>query len=170
MYKKILITGGAGYIGSHLVQKLKSDFGSKVEIVIVDNLSNSFEADLNNVFFEKVDINDSVKLSKIFSKYNFDFVYHLAALADARESQKIPFEYYQTNVGGTINVLNCIKNNKIKNFLFASSCSVYGNADSLITENTKLNPISVYGRTKLICEEIIQEFSNEFKINSIIFR
>lgn len=170
MYKKILITGGAGYIGSHLARELKSVYGKNILLVVVDNLVNSYKPKINDIVFEKVDITDLSKLSKIFSKYKFDFVYHIAALADARESQAVPFEYYKTNVGGTINVLNCIKENKIKDFFFASSCSVYGNADGEITEDVEPNPISVYGQTKLISERIIQKFSYEFNINSTIFR
>lgn len=170
MYKKVLITGGAGYIGSHLAHEIKTNFGDKILVVIADNLVNSYKPKIKGVVFENTDITDMRSLSKIFSKYNFDFVYHLAALADARESQSIPFEYYKTNVEGTINVLDCIKKNKIKDFFFASSCSVYGNAGGEITEDVDLKPISVYGQTKLISEKIIEKFSYEFNINSTIFR
>jgi UDP-glucose 4-epimerase len=170
MYKKILITGGAGYIGSHLARELKSIYGKNILVVVVDNLINSYKPKINDIVFEKVDITDLPKLSKIFKKYNFDYVYHMAALADARESQSMPFEYYKTNVGGTITVLSCIKENKIKDFFFASSCSVYGNADGQITEDGLPQPVSMYGQTKLISENIVKSFSQEYKINSTIFR
>lgn len=170
MYKKILITGGAGYIGSHLVHKLLSDFKNKVKIIVVDNFVNSYEQDIDGVLLEKVDINKLGELDKVFAKYKFNYVFHFAALADARESQNLAFEYFQTNVGGTINVLHCIAKNKIKNFLFASSCSVYGNLDGLITEDITPMPISVYGQTKLISEDIIKQFCKEYKINATIFR
>lgn len=170
MYKKILVTGGAGYIGSHIVQNLKQAFGNKVKIVVVDNLANSYKSINPDVLFKNVDITDINNLSEVFSKHKFDFVYHMAALVDARESQKIPFEYYNANVCGTINVLNCMKNYKVKNLVFASSCSVYGNTNGLITEAIAPNPISVYGQTKLICETIIKKFSKEFKVNTTLLR
>lgn len=170
MYKSILVTGGNGYIGSHLVDRLKSTHGTDVKIIVVDNLVNSSLQNHSEFIFENVDITNKELLNKVFTKYNIDFVFHLAALADARESQKIPFEYFETNVGGTLNVLRCIQEFKLNKFVFASSCSVYGNADGLIDENTDTNPISVYGHTKLICEKIIQDFSKEYKIQSVILR
>lgn len=170
MYKNILVTGGNGYIGSHLVDRLKGTLGTDAKIIVVDNLVNSSLQNQPEFIFENIDITNKEMLSKVFAKHNIDFVFHLAALADARESQKIPFEYFETNIGGTLNVLRCIQEFKINKFIFASSCSVYGNAEGLIDEDTDTNPISVYGQTKLICEKIIQNFSKEYKIQSVVLR
>jgi len=169
MYKNILITGGLGYIGSHLVDRLNKS-SNDIKIIIVDNLANSYQNDRKGFIFENIDINNLERLDNVFNKYRIDFVFHLAALVDARESQLRPFEYFNTNVGGTINVLKCIQKYNLKRFLFTSSCSIFGNTSGSVTEETIPNPISIYGKTKLICENIIQEFSYEYQIESIVLR
>jgi UDP-glucose 4-epimerase len=170
MYKNILITGGLGYIGSHLIDRLNKTFGSDMRIIVIDNLVNSYPNNQKGFIVENIDINNLEKLDNIFAKYKIDFAFHLAALADARESQIKPFEYFNTNVGGTINVLKCIQKYNLKRFLFTSSCSIFGNTIGSVSEETTPNPISIYGKTKLICENIIKEFSNEYQIESIVLR
>lgn len=170
MYKNILITGGLGYIGSHLADRLAHTLGNRIRIIVVDNLINSYPVSRKEFCIENIDINDLQELEKIFAKYEVDFVFHFAALTDARESRAKSFEYYNTNVGGTINVLKCIRKFKLDRFVFASSCSVYGNTRGSITEDISPSPISIYGKTKLICEEIIQEFCDEYHVESIVLR
>ncbi len=163
----ILITGGCGYIGTHL-SKLMSDY----DIIIYDNLKNGTTFMNSNKIY-KGDIRDESKLEFIFKKYNFDTVIHLAGLAHISESIDDPKYYYDNNVIGSLILLNvCIKYN-VKNFIFSSSCTVYGNNfinNKQVNEDSFTNPINPYGNTKLIFENILKDYSEKYKFNYGILR
>ena len=161
---KILITGGAGFIGRHLALLLSKNHS----ITIYDNLSNSTKPDFENVKFVKGDILDY----EIFleASKEFDVVIHLAAKIDVAESVINPKDTMNVNVNGTENILKCCVENKIKKIIFASSAAVYGEQENIITEETKTNPLSPYGESKLVAEEKIKKYCNENNLNAIIFR
>ena len=169
---RIFITGGNGFIGRHLVRRLEENH----EITIFDDFSNSDTNIKNgligkNLNFIKGDIR--VKEDIIKSSKDHDVIIHLAAKISIQDSIRNPDETFQVNVDGTKNVLEaCLKNN-IKNIIANSSAAVYGNRknqNDILFENSKTEPMSPYGESKLIMEEIIQEYSIKNKINSIILR
>jgi UDP-glucose 4-epimerase len=165
MNKKILVTGGCGYIGSHtVVELLEHGF----EVVIADDLSNSNDLIVDRISkiagqrptFEFVDLKDVSKTRDLFKKHsNIDAVIHFAAHKAVGESVKYPLKYYHNNLYALINVIMAMKEYDVTNFIFSSSATVYGNPDSLpITENeTTKRPFSSYGNTKKIAEEILED-------------
>ena len=160
-----LITGGAGYIGSHVAKLMKGP------LVVIDDLSHG---DINNCkygTFIKADITNIPELENVFKNYTFSTVIHIAGKAFVQESFSNIEEYYNVNVVGTINVLNMMVKYNVPNIIFSSSCSVYGNVSLLpITENTARYPISPYGTTKKLCEDIIMNYSKVKNIKYIILR
>lgn len=174
MNKKILITGGAGYIGSHTLVELAN---SGFDFVVYDNLANSSKESLKRVSklinkdieFVQGDIRDKETLEKTFSKYDIDSVIHFAGLKAVGESVEKPLEYYDNNVNGTLVLLEVMKKHNCKKIVFSSSATVYGDPqttpikESFPTGNTT-NP---YGRTKYFIEEILKDLyisDNDFKI------
>ena len=160
----ILITGGAGYIGSHtILQLIKSD---EKEIIVVDNLSNSSMESLARVeklcgvkvSFYQGDIRDVDFMDNIFKK-GISKVIHFAGLKAVGESTQMPIEYYDNNVNGSLVLLAAMKKHKVKNIIFSSSATVYGSPEALpITENSKTGgTTNPYGRSKLHIEEILQD-------------
>ncbi len=168
---KFLVTGGAGFIGKHLVAKLLDD-GHK--ITIFDNFSSSSKNNITHLLESGVglvtgDILDYDLLLKSVS--NHDFVIHLAAQTSVSESIANPKTTADIIVDGTVNVLkSCVKNN-VKNLIFSSSAAVYGNSlNTLISENSQLNPLSSYGASKLVAEYNLRVFSKLFDLNCISLR
>ncbi len=162
---KILITGGAGYIGSHTaVELLKAGF----EPIILDDFSNSQPsviARLAEIIGKEVicyegDCNDESVLEKIYSEHKFTGVIHFAAFKAVGESTREPLKYYRNNVGSLVVLLDFMKEKGIKNIVFSSSCTVYGQPDELpVTETTQRKDAeSPYGNTKKICEDILVDF------------
>jgi len=166
---KILITGGAGYIGSHFVKLL---IENHVELFIIDNLSRGHQESIpKNVIFEKADINDNQKLNSIFKKYKPDSVVHFAALAYVGESVENPTKYYQNNVVGSFNLIKACSENEVENFIFSSTCSIYGNPRKIpIAENEPSNPINPYANTKFIIETILKDFESKYGMKSVSLR
>jgi len=176
MSKQILVTGGTGYIGSHTVVELQN---SGFDVVIVDNLSNSKIEVLDNIEkitgirpgFEKFDLAD-VKLTDVFfSKYkDVEAVIHFAAFKAVGESVKEPLMYYQNNLNSLMNVLDGMKTHGVKNLVFSSSCTVYGQPDKLpVTEETpRKEAESPYGNTKAVSEDIMRDFSKVNNEHSLI--
>ncbi len=175
MKKKILVTGGCGYIGSHtIVDLIENGF----EVISIDNNSNSDIRVLEGirqitgvqVKNYTVDLCDLEKTRKVFAIEKFDGIIHFAALKNVGESVYNPLQYFHNNITSLINVLDCALKNDVKHFIFSSSCSVYGNAEKLpVTENTPLSPPeSPYARTKVIGEDIITDFINANKDFSAI--
>ena len=164
----ILITGGAGYIGSHIVELLAK---GKNKVFIYDNLVTGYKKLINkNATFIKGDIKNKKKISSVIKKKNIDCIIHLAAYLNIVEAEKNKGKYYNNNVGGTINLVNACKNSSVKIIIFSSSCSVYGNTKGSIGENHKLNPKSVYAQTKLESEKVLKKFSKKFKYKYGILR
>ena len=166
--KNILIIGGAGYIGRQIANLLNK---KKYKIFVIDDLSTTKKNYLNkNINFFKVNILNKPKMEKIFKKYHFNTVMHLAAKCVISESEKYPQKYYSTNVIGTKNIIKCCKKYEIKNFIFSSSCSVFSNKTKKVTENSIKKPISYYGKTKLIAEKLIKKNFDKSNIKFIILR
>jgi len=165
--KKILVTGGAGYIGSHTVVEL---YNSGFEPIILDDFRNSEEFIIdriqqiinNEVILYKGACQDSDLLQMIFEAHEISGVIHFAAYKAVGESVKDPLMYYENNIGSLLSILRCLEVYKVKNFVFSSSCSVYGDHPKLgngITEEAgDLKPQSPYANTKLIGEQIITDW------------
>lgn len=163
----LLIIGGAGYIGSHF---LRSDDFNKQPIVVLDDLSTGRESRIPmGVTFIQGNAVDGNLLMNVLEKYQIENVIHLAARRQARESIKTPVEYWTNNVGATLSLVSSAKQTKVRNILFASSCSVYGNAKRVSIESS-IEPVSSYGRTKAVCEQILRECCQEMKIGLGILR
>ncbi len=161
---KILVTGGAGYIGSHTVIELQNNGH---EVVVVDNLVNSSEISLKRVEtitkkevpFYKVDIRDREGLENVFDKYSFDCCIHFAGLKAVGESVQLPWEYYDNNISGTLVLLDVMRKHHCKNIIFSSSATVYGNPAVIpITEECpKGQCTNPYGQTKSMLEQIMMD-------------
>jgi len=167
MRKKILVTGGAGYIGSHTVVEL---YLSGYMPIIVDNLCNTSERNLvginqilkTDIPFYKVDCTDLKKMQNVFESYNDIYAcIHFAAYKSVGESVENPIKYYKNNIGSTEVLLKCLNKNKFKNLIFSSSCTVYGMPDKLpVNENAPFKKAeSPYGETKQECEILISKNS-----------
>jgi UDP-glucose 4-epimerase len=176
--KKILVTGGLGYIGSHTAVELQN---SGFEVIIIDNLSNSSLDVLEGIknitniapTFEKIDLREKEAVRDFFQRQNDIYgVVHFAASKAVGESVKDPLHYYENNVSTLVYLLQECKSRSINNFIFSSSCTVYGEPDKLpITEAAPIKPaLSPYGNTKQICEEIITDTCAISDIRSILLR
>ena len=170
----ILITGGAGYIGSHCALYLLEK-GYKV--VVFDNFStgNNFAikvlSQYKNFSFVKGDLLNFKDLKNLFKKYNIDFCIHFAACSNIFESVKNPQKYYANNVYGTLNLLSVMKEYNVLKIIFSSSASVYGNCKNIpIKEECDINPINAYGKTKAIIESILDNYDKTNGIKSIRLR
>ena len=164
----IFITGGTGFIGLHLIHYLSKQ-GDK--ITVFDNFNNSSNT-INltgfNIKIIKGDILDYSLLSK--SLNNIETVIHLAAQISVTDSIKDSNTTMKVNIDGTQNVLDACLENNIKNFIAISTAAVFGNLDTILTENSKTDPISPYGKSKLMMEKKITDFSKKHNFNSIILR
>jgi len=149
----VLVTGGAGYIGSHMVAQLLEE---GIETVVLDNLSSgNREAVLCEKFYEG-DIRNTADLKRVFSENDIDSVIHFAASSLVGESMSQPLKYYNNNVYGTSVLLDSMMTNNVKNLVFSSTAAVYGEVENIpITEKTTVNPRSPYGETKLAMEKMI---------------
>jgi len=164
----ILITGGAGYIGSHIAEQLIS---KKNNIIIVDNLETGRKKLINKKsIFIKSDIKDKKNLASIINKYKIETIFHLAAYLNVSEAEKYKLKYYKNNILGTKNLLLASKNSSVKNFIFSSSCSVYGNVKGSVSETKKLNPQGYYAYTKYKGEELVKKYSKKFNFNYGLLR
>ena len=164
---KILVTGGAGYIGSVTVKSLQ-DQGH--EVVVFDNLSYGHKESVNCPLIVG-DLVDKQFLFKTFENQKFDGVIHFAAYALAGESMKDPNKYFYNNVVGGLNLLELMKRSQIKNIIFSSTCAVYGTPDKLpVTEGESKKPESVYGESKLMLEKILEWYDKIFGIKYISLR
>ena len=166
---KILLTGGAGYIGSQISYDL-TDSGNKV--YIIDNLETGSVITINEkAKFYNLNINSYKKITEILKKKNIKNVIHLAASTSVEESMRFPKRYYDNNVINLISFLDACVDAKIKNFIFASTCAVYKTSKSLcVSENSDINPESIYGKTKYYGEELIKSYSKLYNFNYSILR
>ncbi len=148
---RIMITGGAGYIGSHVV-KLLGEYGH--QIVVYDNLSNGNKWAVLYGDLIKGDIGDENLLNKVFKDFKPDIVMHFAAFIQVNESVKDPIKYYQNNTSNTLTLIKSMINNKINNLIFSSTAAVYGIPSKIpVTENHPLEPINPYGQSKTFVEK-----------------
>lgn len=160
---QVLVTGGAGYIGSHTcVELLNKDY----EVIIVDNLSNSKIESINRIkiisgkefVFYNADIQDKEAMMRIFSNHHIDSVIHFAGLKIVKESVEKPIKYYKNNINGTLNLCEVMNEFNVKKLVFSSSANVYGNIEIVpIKESFPLGPTNPYGRTKLMIEDILKD-------------
>ena len=164
----ILVTGGAGYIGSHVVERL---IKIKSKIVILDNLSTGHKKLINKkAKFIKTNLKNTRLLNKIINNNHIKTIIHLGGYASVAESELKRKKYYQNNVIGTLNLLKACKKTGVKNFIFSSSCAIYGNVKGKVSEKRKPKPQSYYAFTKYKCEENIKKFSKKYKFKYIILR
>ena len=179
MKERILVTGGTGYIGSHTVVELQN---AGYEVIVVDNLSNSAVDSLRGAAsitgiepaFEKIDCCEKLSLDGVFKKYRgIKAVIHFAASKAVGESVEKPLSYYRNNLVSLLNVLECMNENEVPNFVFSSSATVYGQPETLpVTEDAPVQPAtSPYGNTKQIAEEIIRDCAlADTRFKSVILR
>lgn len=171
----ILVTGGAGYIGSHAVLNLLND---NCEVVIFDNLETghieTVEALKNissSVEFVKGDLRNFDDINKVFKEYKIDSVIHFAANSLVNESVKNPAKYYYNNVFGSMNLFKAMIDNGVKKIVFSSTCATYGEPQYVpIDELHPQNPVNPYGCSKLMTERILKDYDKAYKIKSIILR
>lgn len=174
---KVLVTGGLGYIGSHTVVELQNE---GFEVIIIDNLSNSSIEVLDKItsitglqpMFFNIDLKDKTAVKNFFATNKIDGTIHFAASKAVGESVQKPLEYYENNISSLVYLLQEINANNLNNFIFSSSCTVYGQADELpITENAPIKPAeSPYGNTKQIGEEIINDTTKISNLKAIALR
>ena len=169
MKNKILVTGGAGYIGSHTTNAL---IESGFEVVIVDDLSTGFEQLIHpKAKFYRASVLDTAAIKNLMLNENIAGVIHFAAKIIVPESIERPLEYYLNNTMGVLSMLEACKASNVKNFVFSSTAAVYGNASmELIKETTPVAPINPYGHSKLFSEQIIRDSNIEFGLESVILR
>lgn len=175
--KRILVTGGLGFIGSHTVVELQNE---GFEVVIIDNLSNTTLSVLDSITeitgtkpdFYNLDVRSKSDLKSFFDKNKVDGIIHFAAFKAVGESMEKPLDYYENNLGSLVYILQEMRDRKLDNFIFSSSATVYGDADELpLTEDAPVKKAeSVYGNTKKIGEEIIRDASAAHGLNTIALR
>ncbi|XP_076239931.1 UDP-galactose 4'-epimerase [Calliopsis andreniformis] len=178
----VLVTGGAGYIGSHTVLELVQ---ANFKVVVIDNFSNAYKEEKGTkpvslqrveklvneqITFIKCDIRNIEELQDVFKKYTFHCVLHFAALKAVGESCEKPLEYYEANVGGTLNLLKVMSDHNVKNFIYSSSATVYGTPEKLpLVEDMKTGDCTnPYGKTKYMVEEILKDLCVSNKAWSVI--
>jgi UDP-glucose 4-epimerase len=169
--RTILVTGGAGYIGSHAVKALQAQ---GFQVIILDNLVYGHQ-DLARVNLPAKlaigDISDRSFLDRLFSEHKIDAVMHFAAFAYVGESVTDPAKYYWNNVVGTLTLLDAMRAHEVTNFVFSSTCATYGNPHHIpIAEDHPQNPINPYGAGKLTIERVLQDYDTAYGIKSVIFR
>ncbi|GGF01971.1 UDP-glucose 4-epimerase GalE [Flavobacterium limi] len=175
---KIVVTGGLGFIGSHTVVELQNE---NFEVIVIDNLSNSSIEVLDGIeritgkkpLFEQIDLRDKAAVQDFFKKYNdVSGVIHFAASKAVGESVQNPLLYYENNINSLVYILQELNQKPEANFIFSSSCTVYGQAEKMpIAESTPIQPaMSPYGNTKQIGEEIITDVTKVSNLNAILLR
>ena len=172
----VLVTGGAGYIGSHTAIELLE---SGKDIVIIDNFYNSCPKVLDRIkelsgrdfSFEECDIRDREGLDKVFEKYDIDGVIHFAAFSSVAESVELPQKYFKNNYKNTLNLLKIMREFNVDKFILSSTAAVYGNPTQIpITEDTDLKPINPYGHSKFITEKALEREAEKGDFNYVSLR
>jgi UDP-glucose 4-epimerase len=165
---KVLVTGGAGYIGSVVSEYL---IGAGHEVVVADNLSTGYrDAVDSRARFEEVDLLDTAAVSELLSQ-GIEAVFHFAAFSLVSESMADPLKYYRNNINGAISLVEGMRDSKIEYMVFSSTAAVYGEPDSIpITEDSALDPVNPYGNTKLAIERLLNDSDTAYGIKSISLR
>ena len=165
---KVLVCGGAGYIGSHMVRAL---LASGREVVVFDNLSTGHREALPDVELVVGDLCDADALARTFATHRIDAVLHFAARSLVGESVARPLDYYAQNVGGTLNLLQTMLRAEVGHIVFSSTAAVYGVPDSeLIDESPATRPINPYGASKLMVERVLADAASAHGLRSVVFR
>lgn len=168
MNKKVLVTGGAGYIGSHVVRQLGE---TGYDIVVYDNCSTGSP---HAVLYGELivgDLKDFKYLSQVFSEHQFAAVLHFAASLNVPESVSRPLDYYANNTSNTLNLLRCCKETGVNQIIFSSTAAVYGQPETNpVSESTPAEPINPYGRSKLSCEWLIRDYAKASDLRYVILR
>ncbi|MBT2643637.1 UDP-glucose 4-epimerase GalE [Bacillus sp. ISL-41] len=164
----ILVVGGAGYIGSHLVEELVKSH----EVVVLDNLSTGHERSVDSrAIFVKGDLGSQEDLETVFSKYPIKGVMHFAANSMVGESVIDPLKYYENNVAATLTLLKVMLKYGVKNFIFSSTAATYGIPDAdMISEESPTVPINPYGQSKLMVENILADFASAYELRYVVLR
>lgn len=164
----ILITGGTGYIGSHCcLDMIRAGY----TCVVADNLSEGHYESLQTNNFCKIDLANPEEIREVFRKFSIDAVIHFAASCYVGESATDPQKYYYNNVVNTLNLLRVMREFSVRKIVFSSTCATYGNPEyTPINENHPQNPINVYGKTKLMIEEILKDYDRAYGIKYMALR
>ncbi|WP_319781094.1 UDP-glucose 4-epimerase GalE [Maridesulfovibrio sp.] len=164
----LLVCGGAGYIGSHMTRMIAE---SGHDVTVFDNLSTGHAEALKWGKFVQGDLRNPADLEKVFAESKYDAVFHFSGLIVVSESVEKPYEYYDNNVTGTLNLLQAMRKYGVDKFVFSSTAAVYGDpVMDIITEDHPLKPLNPYGRTKLQVEEILQDYAVAYGLDSVCFR
>lgn len=165
---KILVVGGAGYIGSHMIKRFQD---TDYEIDILDNLSTGFELKAQNYKLHICDLSDKDHVHQILKENKYEAVMHFASYINVGESYSNPNKYYENNVTNTLNLLDSMVDLKILNFIFSSSAAVYGEPQiNPITEDQMVSPVSPYGNTKAIVEKILKDYDKAHGLKYVSLR
>lgn len=164
---KILVTGGAGFIGSHACKALKE---AGHEPVVLDNLRTGHAWAVKYGPFEHCDILETARVASILKVHEIEAVMHFAALAYVGESIGHPEAYYRTNVAGTLSLLNAMLIADVRKIIFSSTCATFGNVDRKISEADTQNPVNPYGASKLMIERVLQDYALAYGIESVALR
>ncbi len=164
----ILITGGAGYIGSHTVKYFQKQ---NEKIIVVDNMQSGHEASIDVDHLYKIDIRDKDELDKVFKNHDIEAVIHFAANSLVGESMENPHKYYLNNVHGMLCLLDVMKENNVKKIVFSSTAATYGEPKNIpILEDDATNPTNTYGETKLAMEKVMKWFDQAYDIKYVSLR
>lgn len=167
MKQRVLVVGGAGYIGSHVVTWLQN---AAIDCITADNLSTGHREFIQRDFCH-VDLTDADAVDAVFKDNDIDTVVHLAAKSLVGESVRMPGVYYHQNVVGMLNLLTSMTTHHVNRLIFSSTCAVYSDTEHPpFDENSNVAPTSCYGRTKLACEHMIQDFAKAYGLKAVIFR
>jgi len=170
MKKTILVTGGAGYIGSHFVKELAQDEG--YELLVVDNLSKGHKESLpQNISLFEIGLDEKDKLNEIFKTHQIEVVIHFAGSIEAGESMQDPAKYFRNNVANTLNLLEVMKENNCKKLIFSSTAAIYGEPEkNPITEEHPKRPTNYYGLSKLMIENFLEAFDTAYGLKYVALR
>lgn len=164
----VLITGGAGYIGSHTVSEF---LANNEDVIVVDNLQNGHRESVNVEHFYQIDLRDKEALDKVFKEQAIEAVIHFAANSLVGESMQKPYEYYHNNVYGMLCLLDVMKENDVKKIVFSSTAATYGEPKNIpIVETNETNPTNTYGETKLAMEKMMKWFDQAYGIKYVSLR
>lgn len=165
---KILVVGGAGYIGSHMIKRFQN---TDHQIDVLDNLSTGFKENSQNFKLHICDLSNKEQVHKILKENKYEMVMHFASSINVGESYDHPMKYYENNVINTLNLLECMIDLKILNFIFSSTAAVYGEPESIpIKEAQNLSPINPYGKTKSVVENILSDYDKSYGLKYISLR
>lgn len=164
---KILVTGGFGYIAAHFINRLDL---SRHDVFVIDNFCQGKNNIIPGIKYQDTDIRDYPRLLKEFSDFEPDIVLHYAAVANVPDSVINPWTYYDNNILGGLNVLECMRSTGCKKIIFSSTAAVYGISDKMIDEDTVKYPTNPYGHSKLMFEQILKDYYKAYGMESVSFR